>query len=98
MPGEIKWSVLAEADFNQVLEYLSSHWNSKIAYQFIQTTEENLSRIVNNPKLHPLINKELQIRKCVITEHNSLFYRINEKGIILLRIYDTRQNPDTLQF
>jgi plasmid stabilization system protein ParE len=57
-----------------------------------------LAQIKNNPELFPLINSELQIRKCVVTKHNSIFYRETNSRIEILRLYDTRQNPDNLIF
>jgi len=98
MPSKINWTLEAEEDLKQILEFLSHHWNNEIALKFINKLDQNIQRIRETPKLHPLINKELKIRKCVITEQNSLYYRIKGDIITLLRIFDTRQNPDTLKF
>lgn len=98
MPNKINWTLEAEEDFKQILEFLSHNWNNKIALIFIDKVDQNIRRIQHSPKLHAKINKEKQIRKCVITEQNSLFYRIEGNVITLLRIFDTRQNPDTLKF
>jgi len=98
MPYKIVWAVEAEEDLRLLLEYLSQNWNNKIALEYLDILEKNIQRIKNSPKLHVLINKELKIRKCVITEQNSLYYNFEENKITLLRIFDTRQNPDTLKF
>lgn len=98
MLKNIEWSEQSVNDFQQILEYLSKSWNSEIAFGFIEITEDNILRISKNPMLHPLINKDLKIRKCVVSEQNSLFYKIDGNVIFILRIFDTRQNPDTLVF
>jgi len=38
------------------------------------------------------------IQKCVATKHNTLYYRETNHRIEILRLYDTRQNPETLRF
>ena len=48
--------------------------------------------------MFPLINESLQIRKCVVTKHYSIFYRETNSRIEILRLYDTRQNPENLKF
>ena len=51
-----------------------------------------------NPKQFPLIFKKKKIRKCVMTKHNTLFYRENKDNIDILRIFDNRQDPKKLKF
>lgn len=67
-------------------------------YSFIENLDYSINQIEKNPKLFPLINVELEIRKCVVTKHNSIFYRETNSRIEILRLYDTRQNPDDLTF
>lgn len=98
MPKQIIWSPLAENDFGNILEYLNQKWGEKAAYQFIEITSNLLRQISIKPKLFPLINRKLKIRKCVLTKHNSIYYRESVTQIEILRIYDTRQDPDKLTF
>jgi len=98
MSKQIVWSPLSEKDFASILEYLSSEWDDIVVNKFIDLTDDLLNQIAINPELFPLIHKKKNIRKCVITKHNTLFYRESEKQIELLRVYDTRQNPKKLRF
>jgi len=95
---EIIWSPLAESDFANILEYLHHHWNGKVVNEFIDLTENTLTQISINPKQFPLIHKRKRIRKCVLTRHNTIFYRAGKAQVDILRIYDTRQDPDSLIF
>lgn len=52
----------------------------------------------NHPEKYPEIHAPLRIRKCVLTKHNSLYYRITNNQLEILRIYDNRQDPDLLKF
>mgnify|MGYP001088853466 CR=1 FL=1 len=98
MPEKIKWSPLAESDFSNILNYLNKNRDKKVAANFIDLTDRNINQIAINPKLFPFIHKRKGIRKCVLTKHNSLFYRYKRSTVEILRIYDTRQDPETLTF
>lgn len=98
MPKKIIWSSLSEKDFSNIMSYLNKEWDTKVANQFIDIIEEILEQISLNPKQFPLINKKRKVRKCVITKHNSLFYQDKKEFISILRIYDTRQDPEKLKF
>ena len=98
MPKHIVWSPSAESDFANILGYLQENWEERVTNQFIDLTEDILTQISINPKQFPLIHKKEKIRKCVITKHNTLFYRESNSQVEILRIYDTRQDPNTLTF
>ena len=98
MHKPIIWSPLSEKDFALILDYLDKNWGSKVALNFIELTENSLNQISINPRQFPVFYKKKKIRKCVLTKHNSLFYRDGRTNIEILRIYDTRQDPNTLTF
>jgi plasmid stabilization system protein ParE len=98
MYKQIVWSPSAESDFANILEYLQENWEERVTNQFIDLTEDILVQISINPRQCPLIHKKEKIRKCVLTKHNTLFYRDNNSQVDILRIYDTRQDPNTLTF
>ena len=98
MSKPIVWSPSSERDFANILEYLNENWNEKVTNQFIDLTENILNQISGNPRQFPVIFKKEKIRKCVLTKHNSLFYRDSKTQINILRIFDTRQDPDSLTF
>jgi len=98
MPKQIIWSPLAERDFSNILDYLDKHWERKVTANFLDLTDNFINQISQNPKQFPLIHKRKGIRKCVITKHNTLFYRDKRAKVDILRIYDTRQDPNTLTF
>jgi plasmid stabilization system protein ParE len=98
MPKSIFWSPLATSDFEKVLDHLNEDWNKKVVLEFINKIEGLLFTISKQPKQYPLVNKKIKVRRCVVTKHNTLFYRENKDRIELLRIFDTRQNPTNLKF
>lgn len=96
MSKQIIWSPLSESDFAKILQYLLDNWDEKVAVQFIDLTENILEQIATNPRQFPVIFKKKKIRKCVLTKHNTMFYRVNKTQIDILRIFDTRQYPKVL--
>lgn len=96
MLKRIKWSPLAEIDFSNILNYLNQNWEKKVAANFIDLTDSIIYQISRNPKQFPFIHKRKGIRKCILTKHKSLFNRDKRSAIEILRIYDTRQDPNTL--
>ncbi len=98
MTKQIVWSPLSENDISNILNYLVANWDINVANRFITLTENILLQLAVNPKQFPFINKNEKIRKCVLTKHNTLFYRENQTQIEILRIYDTRQDPQNLTF
>ena len=98
MPRIITWSALAEKDFENILEYLQKNWDQRVLESFIEIVDGLIDQINSNPKQFPLIHKENKVRKCVLTKHNTLFYKIGVNSIHILRIYDNRQDPEKLKF
>jgi plasmid stabilization system protein ParE len=98
MPKTIIWSPLSENDFVSILNYLQENWGDIVVQGFIEITTSAVSQISMNPKQFPLVYKNKKIRKCVLTKHNSLFYRNRKDCVDILRIYDNRQDPKKLLF
>ncbi|MBU0697209.1 MAG: type II toxin-antitoxin system RelE/ParE family toxin [Bacteroidetes bacterium] len=98
MVDELIWSPESEEDFLNILNYLISDWNVKIASDFVKDIEYHIEKIHNNPQSYPIIYKQEQVRKCVVTKHNSLVYNLLDNKIFILRVFDTRQNPNKLKF
>ena len=98
MPRQIIWSSLSEQDFSAILVYLSENWDNKVVLKFIDIIDELIRQISINPKQFPIIQKKNKIRKCVITKHNTLYYRERKGYVDILRVYDNRQDPRKLKF
>jgi len=98
MAKKIIWSPQSEEDFENILNYLASEWDADVAIKFIDLVDALLKQIASNPRQFPLIHKKYNIRKCVITKHNTFYYRNRRRHIELLRIYDNRQDPEKLKF
>ena len=92
----IIWSPEAENDYDTILSYLEYKWNDKVVNHFMKTTYQTISWIAANPNQFQLIFKKQKIRKCIITKQNTIYFTEKNNTIIILRIFDTRQNPKKL--
>jgi plasmid stabilization system protein ParE len=98
MPKQIIWSPLSESDLTSIINYLHNNWEDNVVLRFIEITDKILIQISNHPKQFPLIHKKEKVRKCVLTKHNTIYYRERKDYIDILRIFDTRQDPKKLSF
>ena len=98
MLKKVIWSPAAENDIETILDYLQLNWNERIINRFINKVDDNVSLILEKPKIFPIINQELQIRKSVISKHNTLYYRVKEETLEIIRLFDSRQDPNKLTF
>jgi len=98
MTRKVIWSPAAEKDFESILEYLTLKWNNLIIRKFINKVDDSIELIIEDPKIFPIINSKLQIRKCVVTKQNTLYYREKRASIEILRLFDSRQDPKKLTF
>lgn len=98
MARQIVWSPASKNDLEKILDYLEAHWGNKIVSVFITKIDNTISLIANTPQIFPVINKELEIRKCVITKQNTLYYRESNQKVEIVRLFDSRQDPKKLAF
>lgn len=98
MTREVIWSPASQKDLDTIREYLNIRWNSRIIARFLNKVDDHIELLIEDPKIFPIINTELQIRKCVITKHNTLYYRQSNQNIEIIRLFDSRQDPRKLTF
>ena len=93
MVKTIVWSRRASDSFNTIIEYLQDEWGDRVTKNFVSRTYQIINFLSENPEMGTLENPEKQIRGFVITKHNTLFYRIEDKKIVLLIFFDNKQPP-----
>lgn len=88
-------SVLADADLQRVIEFLEERWSIEFSIRFIDRYYQKLDLIESMPGVGFLSRKDPKIRKVKVDRHNVICYEIRDSEIIILRILDTRSNPDS---
>lgn len=92
---EIKWSRIAEEDFDHNISYLLSEWNTQVAKDFVTKTERVLFLIGKTPKAFKK-HKTAHVHIVPITQQITLFYELRNKEILLLRFWNNYKNPRKL--
>jgi plasmid stabilization system protein ParE len=75
--------------------YLQSEWGLAVTTEFNETLVKIILTIADQPGIGSVSKKKKDVRKILITKHNRLYYRVKDKkSILLLILFDTRQNPN----
>ncbi len=92
---KILWTKAAQNSFDTIVEYLKSEWSINSAIKFVNRTIIFLDILQNHPEIGRKENVKSDMRSFVLTRQTTIFFRIkNETTIVLLKFFDTRQNPD----
>lgn len=97
MAFEIEFSDEALNQLQENIDYLIKEWSAKVADEFISKLYSKLELISFLPFIYSPSNSNRKIRKCVVTKQISIFYKITEKKITILALFDTRQSPNKLK-
>ncbi len=93
MALQIEWTKNALQDYEQVVNYLLKEWSIKAAADFINKVEDRVYNLSLLPNVGIASIKEPSIRSVLVTKHNMLYYQSRSEKLIILDIFDTRQNP-----
>jgi len=97
MSRKVIISNLATKKLESLFEYLVNKWSVKVKNEFIAKLDKSIHLIKKQPKSFPSSEKEIGLRKCVITKQTTLYYRFDDKTIKIVTIFDTRQHPKKLK-
>ncbi len=89
-------SKTASKKLDKLFNYLVINWNLNVKLNFIEKLDKSINAIKLNPESFPESHRKKGLHKCVITKQTSIFYRFDTKNIIIVTIFDTRQNPNKL--
>lgn len=92
------WTTRAHRDYEAIIEYLLKEWSVKEAKDFINDVEKQMAYVKKYPYMFQESSIKAGVRRIVIREQVSLYYRIQTDVIEVLTIFDTRQSPQNLSF
>lgn len=97
MIKQVVLTPISEQDLENITDYLFEHWGTAVTEKFIVRFEEICRMLSLYPKMFPLVHKRKNIRKCVLTQRNSIYYREQSTHVEILTIFDTRQSQGKLR-
>jgi plasmid stabilization system protein ParE len=101
MDNENRYSVIiserAENNLDNIVNYLLTEWNEKVKDSFVNRLKKIVTLLSIDPYIFQEYSKKKRIRKCLITKHNAMYYRIVANTVQIITIHDTRSNPGSLK-
>ncbi len=91
MEYEVIISKRAEKNLKSIFEYLESEWSDKVKNNFKIKLLRQVDFLRKNPFIYPASRQKKEVRKCLITKHNAMYYRINKNKVEIITIQDTRR-------
>lgn len=73
------------------LSYLEKEWGTQSASQFLEKIDRRIEALKHHPYIGAPSGKLPDVHGLLITKHNRLYYKIEGNKVILLNLYDTRQ-------
>lgn len=83
----------AKKNISNVFEYLEFKWNLEVKKKFAVNLMETIKLIQSDPDIFPKSDKNKRLRKCVLNKQSTLYYSFNNNQIVIVSLFDTRQNP-----
>ena len=80
---KVVWSALAKEYYIFIIEQLFEKWNIDIVELFEKETIELIDRVENHNHICPK-SKIANLHKCVINQHISLIYRVENETIEII--------------
>ncbi len=93
---EIVISERADNNLKRIFDYLELNWSIKVKNNFKKDLEKEVKYIRENPYIFPVSNVKDNVRRCLITKHNAMYYRILGNVVEIITIQDTRSKPNSL--
>ncbi|KAA6322061.1 hypothetical protein EZS27_028360 [termite gut metagenome] len=93
----VEWSDVAKDDLKQITRYLENNWSAKVVNKFARNMDKEVDRITLFPCAFPVVHRKkdvrsCDVRRCVVSKINSIYYSVKENTILILAIIDNRQS------
>ena len=98
MATKIVWSENALKDLEKLKFYLERNWPQKVLEAVMEKLVNKLEVLHTFPNIGRASLKHPNRRRTLITKHNLLIYSVKKDEILIEAIFDTRQDPDKLEF
>ena len=97
MEFKITISERAKINLESVIEYLKTNWSDKVLKDFLKKLQKKTDLLRTNPFMFANSDIKVEVRKCLITKHNAIYYRILKNEVEIITIHDTRKDPKSLK-
>lgn len=93
MKRKLKITQKAEKNFENIVGYLTVSFGDIVSNKFIDRTSKLCELLLMFPEMGRFEDKERGIYSFVLVKQVTVFYRFTSKQVIILKFFDTRQDP-----
>ncbi len=94
MVETVIWLKKAEKILDQIVDYLESEQSVTTAQNFVREIYSAIDLLVHQPMIGRESGLNQSIRFVLVGRHRRLYYRLRDKKLIIVFLFDTRQSPD----
>ena len=94
---KIRFTQIATHKLDLLTDYIIHEFSIEANRKFLERLNKGLSSLQSNPYIFPESETFKGLRKCVITKQTVLYYEVRNDTILVLTLFDSRQNPLELQ-
>jgi plasmid stabilization system protein ParE len=85
----------ADDDVTTIADFLEENRSPEIAIRFVNAFYKSLDVVESSPELGTPSLKMAGVRRKKVDKYNALYYELVGDTVYVLRVIDTRSNPDT---
>jgi plasmid stabilization system protein ParE len=93
MARRLRLTKRASGRLSEILIHLEDNFGTLVAKRFLKRTYSFFDILTEFPQIGTLEDAEKGIYGFVIEKPITLFYRYNEREIVVLNLFDNRMNP-----
>lgn len=94
---KIRWTEEASKNLDSIITYLEDNWTTKELTRFFTKLEKQISILSIFPEAFPISKKKSRVHRCVFMKQLTIYYTIENEHLVLLSIFDNRQNPNKIK-
>ncbi|MGC3945554.1 MAG: type II toxin-antitoxin system RelE/ParE family toxin [Chryseolinea sp.] len=81
----------AVQSYTRIRDYIEQEWGTSVAESFEVKVNDLFTLLANYPEIGVVERKD--IRSFQLTHQTRVFYRVKENRVIVLSLFDVRQDP-----
>lgn len=89
---KIYWSLKAEKDFSNILDYLSKNWSNQVANEYVSKVNDVLNILKSKPRMG-MFDSNVNAYKILVVKQIYLIYKIEGYDLRVISFWDNRQKP-----
>ena len=94
---KVIWSAEAVRNIEDIIQYLQTNWTDKEIRKFFVKLDKRIALISSRPLIFPSTQTKAQAHRSVLSKQTTIYYKVLKDQILILALFDNRQDPDKLK-